>query len=65
VDHGARGPSLQGEILRGPWKGVVSNHPYVYLSEEAFPEGIVKLMDHEPTAPQYIVIMTSSEYTIL
>ena len=36
-------------------------YPYVYLSEEAFPEGIVKLMDHEPTAPQYIVIMTSCE----
>src|SRR5262245_56453704 len=27
--------------------------------------GIVKLMDHEPTVPQYIVSMTSSEYTML
>jgi len=28
-------------------------------------DGMVKLMDHDLTVPQYIVIMTSSEYTIL
>ena len=27
-------------------------------------EGTLMSMDHEPTVPQYIVIVTSSEYTI-
>jgi hypothetical protein len=28
------------------------------------PQGIVKLMDHALTVPQYIVIMTSSEHSL-
>jgi len=35
------------------------------IAERLDLEGVVKLMDHEPTVTQYIVIMTSSEYTIL
>ena len=38
MDYGTRGPSLQGGMLRGPWKGVFRHHPALYLSEESFPE---------------------------